>query len=300
MPGTLPRLEDRFRRTQVLDGAHAGRLRSTVHTSLQGRWSNALVLTVLLVEDNERLRPTLRAGLDATGAVRIVHACGAGEDALAYCLAQGNDDGSSTVGLPNVILMDVQLAGALDGIATAVAIRREFPRMPVVFYSIQDDDAYYRAFRRSGILSHYAYVRKSNYLLPQLIVPLLRDAVAGRSFIDPEIESRVQEVRQKDEQSPMALLEPNERAVVRLLAQGLSNEQIADRLGVRDKRTISRTNGQIYAAWGLDQSTTDEKVARTRAAIIVREGRLLRWDERGTPLALDARGEWVPYDLEPR
>ena len=43
-----------------------------------------------------------------------------------------------------------------------------------------------------------------------MIVPLLRDAVAGRSFIDPEIESRVQEVREKDEQAPMALLEPNE------------------------------------------------------------------------------------------
>ena len=78
----------------------------------------------------------------------------------------------------------------MNGIEAAVAIRREFPRLPVVFYSIQDDDAYYRAFRRSGILSHYAYVRKSNYLLPQMIVPLLRDAVAGRSFIDPEIESR--------------------------------------------------------------------------------------------------------------
>ena len=93
--------------------------------------------------------------------------------------------------------MDVQLAGEMNGIEAAVAIRREFPRLPVVFYSIQDDDAYYRAFRRSGILSHYAYVRKSNYLLPQMIVPLLRDAVAGRSFIDPEIEARVQEVRQQ-------------------------------------------------------------------------------------------------------
>ena len=53
-----------------------------------------------------------------------------------------------------------------------------------------------------------------------MIVPLLRDAVAGRSFIDPEIESRVQEVRHKDEQSPMALLEPNEQAVARMLAAG--------------------------------------------------------------------------------
>jgi len=244
------------------------------------------MLDLLLVEDNEKLRPALGAGLESTGAVRVVYACGTGEEALAHCLNQP----------PDVILMDVQLAGNMNGIEAAIAIRREFPRLPVVFYSIQDDDAYYRAFRRSGILSHYAYVRKSNYLLPQMIVPLLRDAVAGHSFIDAEIESRVQEVRQKDEASPMALLEPNEQIVAWLLAQGLSNEQIAARLGFRDKRTISRTNGQIYTAWGLNESTTDEKVARTRAAIIVREGRLMRWGEQGTPYILDARGEWVPYE----
>ncbi|HEU5101978.1 MAG TPA: response regulator transcription factor [Roseiflexaceae bacterium] len=245
------------------------------------------MINLLLVEDNQRLRPALAAGLAATNALRIVGDCGSGEEALAACLA----------GPPDAILMDVQLAGQLNGIEAAVAIRREFPRLPVVFYSIQDDDAYYRAFRRSGILSHYAYVRKSNYLLPQMIVPLLRDAVAGRSFIDPEIESRVQEVREKDEQAPMALLEPNEQVVARMLAQGMSNEQIAARLGFRDKRTVSRTNGQIYAAWGLADNTTDEKVARTRAAIIVREGRLLIWDERGAARMLDARGQWTPYDL---
>ena len=189
--------------------------------------------------------------------------------------------------------MDVQLAGEMNGIEAAVALRREFPRLPVVFYSIQDDDAYYRAFRRSGILSHYAYVRKSNYLLPEMIVPLLAGAVAGLSFIDPEIESRVQEVRRKDAQSPMGLLEPNEQAVARMLAEGLSNEQIATRLGFRDKRTISRTNGQIYAAWGLAESTADEKIARTRVAIIVREGRLIQWNEEGASFILGARGDWV-------
>ena len=51
-----------------------------------------------------------------------------------------------------------------------------------------------------------------------------------------------------------------------MLAEGLTNEQIAARLGFRDKRTISRTNGEIYAAWGLADSSTDEKTARTRAA----------------------------------
>ncbi len=257
------------------------------------------MLTLLIVEDNPKLRAALKTGLEATGAVCVCYDCGSGEEALAYCLEATNKTcqvSENLTGLPNVILMDVQLAGVMNGIEAAVAIRREFPRLPVVFYSIQDDDAYYRDFRRSGILSHYAYVRKSNYLLPQMIVPLLVDAVAGRSFIDPEIESRVQEVRHKDEQSPLALLEPNEQAVARLLAQGLSNEQIAARLGFRDKRTISRTNGQIYAAWGLNETTTDEKIARTRAALILHAGRLIAWDADGVAHVMNERGEWVRWE----
>lgn len=229
------------------------------------------MLTILLVEDNEKLRAAMRRGLQETGAVDVVHTCASGEEAVAYCLSQP----------PDAVLMDVQLAGDMNGIDAAVAIRRERPRHPVVFYSIQDDDAYYRDFRRSGILSHYAYVRKTNYLLPEMIVPLLRDAVAGRSFIDPDVESRVQEVRHKDEQSPMALLEPNEQQVALLLAKGLSNEQIAAQMGFRDKRTISRINGQIYTAWGLNETATDEKIARTRVAIIINAGRLIEWDENG-------------------
>lgn len=243
------------------------------------------LIDLMVVEDNQRLRHALGEGLEATGCVHVLHSCASGEEALALALTHS----------PHAMLMDVGLAGEMNGIAAAVAIRREFPRMPVVLYSIQDDDAYYRDFRRSGILSHYAYVRKTNYLLPGMIVPLLTDAIAGRSFIDPEIEARVQEVREKDAQSPMALLEPNERAVAELLAAGLSNAQIATRLGFRDKRTVARTNGQIYAAWGLNDTATDEKIARTRAAIVMREGRLIAWDTRGKPWVFDAQGERVPF-----
>ena len=246
------------------------------------------MLNLLLVEDNDKLRSALRTGLENSGDVQVISDCDSGEQALGFCIQQ----------TPDVILMDVQLAGELNGIQAAVAIRREFPRLPVVFYSIQDDDSYYRDFRRSGILSHYAYVRKSNYLLPQMIIPLLKDAVLGRSFIDPQIETRVLEVRQKDEQSPMALLEPNEQVVAQLLSRGLTNEQIAARLGFRDKRTISRTNGQIYAAWGLTETTTDEKVARTRAAIIVNIGRLILWDDDGTTRVMNEVGDWVEWEPE--
>jgi DNA-binding NarL/FixJ family response regulator len=244
------------------------------------------MLETLLIEDNLRLQDALKTGLAATGDVEILAAFTSGEEALEYCLAGHEVD---------ALLMDVALAGDMNGIEAAVAIRREFPRLPVVFYSIADDDAYFRGFRRSGILTHYAYVRKSNYLLPEMILPLLKDAIAGRSFVDPDIATRVQEVRHRDEHAPLELLEPNEQSVARMLAQGLTNEQIAERLGFRDKRTISRTNGQIYAAWGLVENTTDEKVARTRAAIIVRTGQLIQWDAHGTGRVMDERGEWVEW-----
>ncbi|RPI83420.1 MAG: DNA-binding response regulator [Chloroflexi bacterium] len=252
------------------------------------------MILLLLVEDNLRLRQALKTGLESTGMVKVVYDCELGEEALDYCLKNGNTKGRSGSD-PMVILLDVQLAGELNGIKAAAAIRREFPRLPVVFYSIQDDDRYFRDFRKAGILTHYAYVRKSNYLLPAMILPLLKDAISGRSFIDPEIETRLQEVRYKDEQDPMALLEPNEQAVARMLAAGLTNEQIAARMGFRDKRTISRTNGQIYAAWGLSDTNTDEKVARTRVSLIIHSRRLLMWDETGQALFQDERGKWIPW-----
>src|SRR2546425_7285032 len=145
------------------------------------------IIKVLVVDDHGPLRKALREGLEATGAVQVLGEAATGQEAVTRALDLDID----------VILMDVQLqdaqAGrkAISGVGAAVAIRRERPRMPVVFYSIQDDDEYYREFRASGILTHYAYVRKSNYLLPSMLVPLLRDAVNGRSLVDPEIEDRV-------------------------------------------------------------------------------------------------------------
>ncbi len=242
------------------------------------------LLKIILIEDNLKLRKALKQGLEETGKVSVLYDCDNGEAAIQFCSKSDVD----------VLLFDVQIVGP-NGIESAISIRKEFPRKPVVFYSIQDDDTYFRDFRRSGILSHYAYVKKSNYLLPSMIVPLLRDAYVGRGFIDPEIESRVQEVRYTDENSPMALLEPNEREVAKLIALGLSNEQIAARMGVKDKRTISRVNGQIYTVWGLADNATDEKVARTRASLIVRENKLLLWSEKGNVTYINEKDEEVKW-----
>lgn len=211
-----------------------------------------MTILLLLVEDNARLRQAMKAGLESTGEVQVIYDCDMGEAALDYCLKTFGAEPPQP-DTARAILMDVQLAGAMNGIQAAVAIRREFPRLPVVFYSIQDDDRYFRDFRQAGILTHYAYVRKSNYLLPAMILPLLKDGIAGRSMIDPEIEARLLEVRHKDEHDPMALLEPNEQAVARMLAAGLTNEQIAARMGFRDKRTIKPREWTNLRHLGIEQ-----------------------------------------------
>lgn len=249
------------------------------------------MIRLLLVEDHRTVRQALKAGLEATGEVQVVAEATTAREAIAAAEATPNAE---------VALMDVELrdpevgTAAASGVGAAVDIRRERPRFPVVFYSIQDDDSYFREFRAAGILSHYAYVRKSNYLLPAMLVPLLKDAIAGRNFIDPEIEDRVDEVRERDATSPRALLEPNELRVAELLAQGLTNEQIAARLGLRDARAVSRTNGRIYDAWRLSESTTDEKVARARAALIYVYDRPIVWGDDGRALIPDRKGGWSP------
>lgn len=249
------------------------------------------MLRLLLVEDHKPVREALREGLIATGEALVVAEAATAREAIAAAEAYSDLDAA----LMDVELRDAELgARAMSGVGAAVAIRRERPRFPVVFYSIQDDDSYFREFRAAGILSHYAYVRKSNYLLPSMLLPLLTDATAGRSLIDPEIEDRVDEVRQRDANSPRALLEPNELRVVELLAQGLTNEQIAARLGLRDARAVSRTNGRVYDAWRLSESATDEKVARARAALIYLYDRPILWDEQGVALAPDRKGGWAP------
>lgn len=245
-------------------------------------------MNLLIVEDNDRLRAALKTGFERCEDVTVIGSCADGASAVTLAIDVA----------PDVILMDVQLATDRNGIQTAVAIRRERPRQPVVFYSIQDDDRYFRDFRHAGILSHYAYVRKSNFLLPEMLLPLLRDAISGRSFIDPEIEIRVNEVRVQDANNPMSLLEPNEQVVARMIANGLTNAQIAKSLGFKDKRTISRVNGAIYTVWGLKATAMDEKTARTRAALIVKTGRMLQWDVDGTVQALNATGDWETFNIQ--
>ena len=92
-------------------------------------------IQLLIVEDNERLRAALGPGLTETGRIEVVGNVASGEEAVVFCQKEA---------APDAVLMDVALAGKMNGVRAAVEIRREHPRLPVVFYSIQDEDSYDR------------------------------------------------------------------------------------------------------------------------------------------------------------
>ncbi|RYX99104.1 response regulator transcription factor, partial [bacterium] len=87
------------------------------------------MIKLLIVEDNIKLRPALKSGLESTKEIEVIADCDTGEKAFEICLESQ----------PEAIIMDVQLAGQINGIESAIQIRREFPRIPIIFYSIQDD-----------------------------------------------------------------------------------------------------------------------------------------------------------------
>src|SRR5258708_22560584 len=97
-----------------------------------------------------------------------------------------------------------------------------------------------------------------------MLIPLLRDAINGRSLVDPEIEDRVQEVRELDAQSPRALLEPNEVRVAELVAQGMTNEQIAARLNLHDNEAFGRPMDVFFSPGASTKTPVVIKVRRPR------------------------------------
>src|SRR5690349_22655232 len=99
------------------------------------------MMRVLLVEDHAPVRRALREGLEATGEAQVIAEAATAREAIA--LAEAN--GEIEVALLDVELRDAEVGTeAASGVDVAVAIRRERPRFPVVFYSLQDDDTYFR------------------------------------------------------------------------------------------------------------------------------------------------------------
>ena len=191
-------------------------------------------LRVMVVDDHEVVRDGIKALLAATGDVRVVAEAGTAREAVA----------AAERVLPDVVVMDVRLADG-SGIEATREIRARRPATQVLMLtSFADDEALF-----ASILAGAA-----GYVLKQIrseeLVRAIRTVGAGGSLLDPAVTKGVLErLRRgkhllKDER--LARLSPQEERILGLVAEGRTNKQIGEELGLAEK-TVKNYVSSILA-----------------------------------------------------
>jgi len=181
------------------------------------------VIRVALVDDQAMVRAGLRMILESEPDITVCGEAGDGSEALA--LAASTE--------PDVILMDIRMPG-LDGIAAARAVLGQCPDVRVVILTTFDDDEHvYEALQ----------VGASGFLLKSAdgdtLVNAVRVVASGEAMLAPEVTRRVIERFSTTPSGPMPTpaeaigdLSERELEVLKLIARGLSNTEIAGELFV--------------------------------------------------------------------
>lgn len=203
-------------------------------------------IDVLLVDDHEVVRVGVRALLDDHLQMRVVGEAGTFHDALLEADRL----------VPDVILMDVRLPDG-SGVEACRAIRTAHPSVHVVFLTAYADDQALITAILAGA---------SGYLLKQTrgseLVRAIEEAAAGRSLLDPMAAERLllhfrELARGRDERYHLT---DQEQKVLDLIAEGKTNRQIADALGLAEK-TVKNYVSSVLSKLQLRR--------RTEAAIFV-------------------------------
>lgn len=173
----------------------------------------AIPRRLLLVEDHAFTRDGLRATLNLEPDLRVTDEARSGEEALERLHAAGQDPPV------DVAVIDIGLPG-MDGIQTAAEIRRRWPPVRIVMLTAHDLQAEVFAALASGA---DAYCLKSAQ--PELLLLAIRAAAAGSAYLDPQVARHVLgAVRAPGTHSPLT---PRETEVLRLMADGNGNREIA-------------------------------------------------------------------------
>jgi DNA-binding NarL/FixJ family response regulator len=175
------------------------------------------MIRILSVDDHALLRKGVAAVVNAELDMKLVAEAAGGAEAVE----------KFRVHRPDVTLMDIQMPG-LDGIETTSRILSEFPDARIIVLTTYSGDAQVKRALRAGAR---AYILKGH---DRELVETVHAVMAGRKRIPPEVAAELAEHATDEE------LSAGEIEVVRLIAAGNSNKQIADRLFVAEATIKSR------------------------------------------------------------
>lgn len=191
---------------------------------------------IWVIEDHARLRATVCEALVAAGAGRA-RGFAACEPALA-ALERADDESAPP---PSVILLDLGLPG-MGGVAGLPRFRTLAPEAEIIVFTIADDEARVLECVRAGASG---YLLKSEPL--ERIVAAVVEVRRGGVPLTPEIARSVLEfVGRPREAAPADSLSEREQEVLRLVADGLTKQQIALRLGL-SQHTVDSYTRRIYS-----------------------------------------------------
>ncbi len=210
------------------------------------------MIRVLLADDHAMFRQGLKSLLESEPDIRVIGEASSGRDAVRYAADTK----------PDVIVMDIQMP-ELDGVKATQSILEINPTANVIILTMYRQDSYVFEAVKAGA---------RGYLLKDVDATVLIDAIRrvteGETLLDPEMaQSVLEDFRVKKESLPdekRGDLTEREAAILRLLAQGSSNQEIALKLNISEK-TVRNRLSEIFAKLQLNN--------RTQAALYaIREG----------------------------
>jgi DNA-binding NarL/FixJ family response regulator len=197
-------------------------------------------ITVFLLDDHEVVRRGVRDMLEAEGDITVIGEAGTASSALARIPALR----------PDVAVLDVRLPDG-DGVTVCREIRSRMPEVAcLMLTSFADDDALMDAVMAGA----------AGYVLKQIhgsdLVGAVRTVATGQSMLDSRAASQLMaRLRgQSAKQDPLAGLTPQERRILELIGEGLTNRQIGERMFLAEK-TVKNYISALFAKLGMERRT---------------------------------------------
>jgi two-component system, NarL family, response regulator DevR len=195
---------------------------------------------VFLLDDHEVVRRGLRQLLEASDGLEVVGEAGTAQEAIARIPPTR----------PDVAVLDVRLPDG-DGIEVCREVRSSHPEIQcVILTSFTDDQALLQAM----LAGASGYVAKQ--LKGEDIVDAVRRVAGGQSLLDPAVTARARErLRAEPRQDErVARLSAQERTILELIADGLTNRQIATELNLAEK-TVKNYVSNLLSKMGMERRT---------------------------------------------